>query len=65
MFEMLSIVLHFTSVPLLMEELDGIMRRDVTVSPMGVSVTCIIPLCACFEPYPVPFIIHPMSAPFS
>ena len=30
MFEVLSIVLHITSVLLLMEELDGMKRRDET-----------------------------------
>ena len=65
MLEMLSIILHFTSVPLLMAELDGMKRRDETLSPMGGSMTYVIPLCAYFEPYPVPFNIHPKSAPFS
>ena len=58
MFEMASIVLHFTSVPLLMVELDGMIRRDeILVAPLG-AVTYVIPICACFEPYPVPFNIH-------
>ena len=39
MFEMLSIILHFNSVPLLMAELDGMKRRDETLSPMGGSMT--------------------------
>ena len=65
MFEVMSIDLHFTSVLLLMAELDGMKRRDETVSPMGVSISYVIPLCACFEPYPIPFNIHPKSAPFS
>ena len=65
MFEVMSIDLHFTSVLLLMAELDGMKRRDETPSPMGGSMTYVIPLCAYFEPYPVPFNIHPMSTPFS
>ena len=66
MFKVLPIILHCTSVLLLMAELDGMKRRDETVSPMGVSVTTLIPLSACFEPYPVPFIIHAKTAaPFS
>ena len=64
MFEVMSIVLPFTSVPLLMVELDGMKRRDETVSAMGASVTFVISLFAWFEPYPVPLITHPMSAPF-
>ena len=63
MFEVMSIDLHFTSVLLLMAELDGMKRRDET--PMGVSISYVIHLCACFEQYPVPFNIHPKSAPFS
>ena len=64
MFKMLSIDLHFTSVLLLMTELDGMKRRDEMLAPLG-AVTYVIPICECLKPYPVPFNIHTITAPFS
>ena len=43
----ISIALQITTVLLLMEELDGTMRRDDTVVPLGGSVMNAIPLRAC------------------
>ena len=45
-----SAALQTTCVLLLMVELDGTMRRDETVSPVGGSMTYVIPICACSVP---------------